>query len=286
MHISLNTLDRAAQFIDSLADLDQPDRAPEFLLPRLTELIGCDIATYHKMKSEPHVLGDYTEYPSGSLDPAAVEVYRAHLPEHPLVIHHRAGGRGPAKISDMVSRPGFRKLGIYNEYFRHIPTDDQIAFSVPGTRDGEVIGITLSRSDREFGEADSAVLSSVTAPVTNALRRSATRHRARSAVAAKLHGLADLTSREAQVLELAAAGRTNRAIARAMNVSPRTIAKHLEHTYRKLGVTSRAAAVYRTAGGGDRRQAALAAARTVDRHDGVRTYACFTGHAQPSNAIP
>ena len=28
---------------------------------------------------------------------------------------------------------------------------------------------------------------------------------------------------------------------------PRTIAKHLEHVYRKLGVTSRAAAVYRTA---------------------------------------
>jgi DNA-binding NarL/FixJ family response regulator len=57
-----------------------------------------------------------------------------------------------------------------------------------------------------------------------------------------------LTDRELQILELAALGRTNHAIARHIDVSPRTVAKHLEHIYRKLGVTSRAAAVYRTAG--------------------------------------
>jgi hypothetical protein len=42
-------------------------------------------------------------------------------------------------------------------------------------------------------------------------------------------------------------GRTNRAIAHALEVSPRTVAKHLEHIYRKLGVSSRAAAGYRAA---------------------------------------
>ena len=47
------------------------------------------------------------------------------------------------------------------------------------------------------------------------------------------------------MLELVALGRTNSCIARALDVSPRTIAKHLEHIYRKFGVTSRAAAVYR-----------------------------------------
>jgi DNA-binding CsgD family transcriptional regulator len=265
MHVSLETLNRAAQFVDSLADLNDPDRAAEFLLPRLTTLIGCDIATCQKINPEPHV-GDYTDFPSGSLHPAAVEVYRAYLAEHPLVIHLQAGGRGPAKISELVTRQGFRRLRIYSEYFRHVPVDDQLAFSVPGTRDGEVIGIVLSRSHREFGEEDSAVLSSVKAPLSNALRRSATRHRARAAVDAKADGLADLTGREMQVLELAAAGRTNLSIARAIDVSPRTIAKHLEHVYRKLGVTSRAAAVAQTIGAADPRQAALGV-RTVDRHD-------------------
>jgi len=57
--------------------------------------------------------------------------------------------------------------------------------------------------------------------------------------------LADLTEREIQILRLVADGRTNTAIAHALEVSPRTVAKHLEHTYRKLEVSSRAAAISR-----------------------------------------
>ena len=55
--------------------------------------------------------------------------------------------------------------------------------------------------------------------------------------------LADLTEREIQILRLVADGRTNASIAHALEVSPRTVAKHLEHIYRKYGVSSRAAAV-------------------------------------------
>jgi DNA-binding CsgD family transcriptional regulator len=57
----------------------------------------------------------------------------------------------------------------------------------------------------------------------------------------------DLTGREIEILRLAASGRTNIAIAHQLDVSPRTVARHLEHVYRKLGVSSRAAAVSRVA---------------------------------------
>jgi DNA-binding CsgD family transcriptional regulator len=262
MHVSLDTLDRAVQFVDSLADLDQPDRAADFILPGLAGLIGCDIATYQEMSPEPNRLGHYTEYPAASLDPAAVPVFEAHMDEHPLVKHKlAAGGSGPARISDVVSRQRFRQLGIYCEYFRHIPTDDQIAFTLPGTRDSQLVGVALSRSNREFSAADSALLSSVMPPMRNALRRSGRRRDARAAVAAEPDALGELTDRELEVLQMAARGRTNLAIARAADVSPRTIAKHLEHIYRKLGVTSRAAAVYRAVGPGRPGQAALTARR-------------------------
>ena len=65
-------------------------------------------------------------------------------------------------------------------------------------------------------------------------------------------GVADpagLTEREVAILRLVAAGRTNSAIAHELQLSPRTVAKHLEHVYRKLGVSSRAAAVSRMATG-------------------------------------
>jgi DNA-binding CsgD family transcriptional regulator len=54
---------------------------------------------------------------------------------------------------------------------------------------------------------------------------------------------ARLTDREQQVLHQVARGRTNVAIAHSLGISPRTVGKHLEHAYRKLEVSSRAAAV-------------------------------------------
>jgi DNA-binding NarL/FixJ family response regulator len=54
-----------------------------------------------------------------------------------------------------------------------------------------------------------------------------------------------LTSRELEVLRLLADGLSNKAIAGALGVSPRTINFHLDNLYAKLGVTSRTeAAVY------------------------------------------
>lgn len=56
---------------------------------------------------------------------------------------------------------------------------------------------------------------------------------------------AALTVREQEVLVLVAEGRTNQAIAHALDLSPRTVAKHLEHAYRKLEVSCRVQAVAR-----------------------------------------
>ena len=48
-----------------------------------------------------------------------------------------------------------------------------------------------------------------------------------------------LTGREAEVLALVAAGRSNREIAEALVLSPKTVARHLSNIFAKLGVTSR-----------------------------------------------
>jgi DNA-binding CsgD family transcriptional regulator len=54
--------------------------------------------------------------------------------------------------------------------------------------------------------------------------------------------LADLTAREVEVLRLVAQGLTNKQIAQQLVISPKTVNRHLESLFRKLGVTSRAAA--------------------------------------------
>ncbi|MFC3606824.1 response regulator [Stutzerimonas tarimensis] len=51
-----------------------------------------------------------------------------------------------------------------------------------------------------------------------------------------------LTSREVEVLRWVAYGKTNRDIGDILGLSPRTVNKHLEHVYVKLGVETRTAA--------------------------------------------
>ena len=53
---------------------------------------------------------------------------------------------------------------------------------------------------------------------------------------------AALTPRETEVLGWLAKGKTNRDIAEILALSPRTVNKHLEHVFEKLGVETRAAA--------------------------------------------
>jgi HD-GYP domain-containing protein (c-di-GMP phosphodiesterase class II) len=53
---------------------------------------------------------------------------------------------------------------------------------------------------------------------------------------------AGLTEREVEVLRLLARGRTNREVAERLVIAPKTVGRHVENLYRKIGVSSRAAA--------------------------------------------
>lgn len=61
------------------------------------------------------------------------------------------------------------------------------------------------------------------------------------AAASRLSSAA-LTPRETEVLSWIAKGKTNRDVAEILGMSPRTVNKHLEHVFEKLGVETRAAA--------------------------------------------
>jgi DNA-binding NarL/FixJ family response regulator len=61
-------------------------------------------------------------------------------------------------------------------------------------------------------------------------------------VGADAPGSAKLTAREVEVLRLVATGLTNRAIAERLDISEKTVARHLSNIFTKLGLSSRAAA--------------------------------------------
>ncbi len=53
-----------------------------------------------------------------------------------------------------------------------------------------------------------------------------------------------LTRKEREVLALVSQGKTNAEIGKILSISPRTVGKHLEHIYQKVGVETRTSAAF------------------------------------------
>ena len=104
-----------------------------------------------------------------------------------------------------------------------------------------VVGIALNRSRRGFTDHERGIVDLLRRPLAASFAQ--LRRRMSAATVPGGVDACGLTRREQQVLELVAAGRTDAAIGHLLGCSPRTVGKHLEHAYRKLGVSSRAAAV-------------------------------------------
>jgi DNA-binding CsgD family transcriptional regulator len=240
VYVPLAGLRHAVRLVESLTDLDNPEAFAGLALPGLARLIGCDSLSFTVVGAEPGQVS-VTRYPDGTSPLASTAAFAAFVHEHPSVNYHRETGEaGPVMISDFLGRQDFHRLNLYSEYFRGIPVEYQIAFGLPSTSP-EIIGIALNRAARDFTEYERDLLSVIHFPLATALRRARQRQCARGAVSG---ALADLTDREVRVLRLAALGRTNIAIAHTLDISPRTVAKHLEHIYRKLDVNSRTSAVF------------------------------------------
>jgi DNA-binding CsgD family transcriptional regulator len=104
-----------------------------------------------------------------------------------------------------------------------------------GTR--HVVQLVLGRHRRVFGARDLVMLRLSAPSLQRAMRERPTPQLP-----------ATLTVQERRVLMRVAAGHSNAHIAESLAVTPSTVRKHLEHAYRKLGVTSRVAAVARLQG--------------------------------------
>lgn len=108
--------------------------------------------------------------------------------------------------------------------------------SVPLFMDGQtLVSIVLSRHGPDFTERDRERLESLRPHLACLYRQ-----------ACQDPMPAHLTPREAQVMQWVSCGKTDADIAALLAISPRTVHKHLEHIYVKLGVETRMAAVMRT----------------------------------------
>ena len=215
----------AADAAASLAQL------PGVLLPALVDLVGADSALWTELDLTPGpdqaagpLPGRIVGYPEPLLTEETALALERHAREFPLTCHTRPGGDGrPIRRSDLQSMRSFRGSGIYADVVRQIGVDQMLATALkPG---GLHVCISLNRAGLDFTPTAVDLLTQLRPLLT----RQAPPPR--------------LTAREEQVLRLVADGLTDAAIGHRLGCSPRTVDKHLEHIYRRLGVSCRTAAI-------------------------------------------
>jgi DNA-binding CsgD family transcriptional regulator len=214
---------------------------PRLVASDLTHVSICDLDTGHRS-----VVSDIP----GAIDKRQVEVFDRYFHQHPLVLAH---GRNPAaptrRISDLVSDADFRRTPLFNDYYRSIRIDRAMAVPIYVHRN-VLVSFVLNRSGRDFSDRDYACLEAIRPHLGNLYRLARVSETPRAAwgVPSPDSSARDdprLTGREREVLDWLARGKTDRDIGDILGISPRTVHKHLQRIYEKLGVETRTAAVAR-----------------------------------------
>lgn len=122
---------------------------PELVLRPLQELLPCEVISYNEI----HSRGDRNVIrmsPADAVPAPLYEVFRRHVPEHPLIDHmRRTGNLQAVRFSDVTTTAALRRLGIYAEFFGPLRLQHQMAFSLPAPR-GTVVGVAVNRTDGDF----------------------------------------------------------------------------------------------------------------------------------------
>jgi DNA-binding CsgD family transcriptional regulator len=199
----------------------------------LTTLSTCDLDGAHR---------SVTSDVPGAIARREIEAFDRHFGEHPLV---RAHGRNPrartCRISDLVPAARFRSSRLFDEYYRPIGIDCAMAMPIH-VEGSTLVGFVFNRSRRDFADRERDRLEALRPLLGQLYRLARALERARPTQWAPV---APLTAREREVLQWLAAGKTDRDIADILAISPRTVHKHLQRIYEKLGVETRTAAVVR-----------------------------------------
>lgn len=229
-----------------LTRADHPESAQERtfqLLAFLQVLVGCDDPSLQEMDSLHQIVtyaqrvdegerwtAPLDELAAGFDDPLQREFWRGYwtaicsLPERrgePVVVSIRSAYTVRERLSGPLRD--------------NRPRVDELLVGYP-THEGRSARLLLAReAGSPFGHRELSLMELLLPHLTDLVVATVRPTQA--------EGMPRVTGREAAVLRHVALGLTNRQIGRALGISEATVRKHLEHSYQKLGVSSRAGAM-------------------------------------------
>ncbi len=168
--------------------------------------------------------------------------------ENPLVRRYTETRDGRAyRFSDVVTRRELHSLRIYREFYSPLGIEHQMAFTLPSQTD-RILAVALSRRRRDFSDQERDLVDRARPFLIQAYQNAVAHQLARAgsstdpAILLERLRAAGLTAREAEVVRLTALGASNRDVGAVLGITERTVAKHLERCFGKLGARNRSEA--------------------------------------------
>jgi DNA-binding CsgD family transcriptional regulator len=244
-------LRRLAGIVSEHRDDIPAQGVPLSLLSDLAGQIRCDVISFEGFDSCREVTWflqairghEQITYDSPDDDPFDPLHWKLYWDCAPCSYPDRTGDlRTVVRIADFYTGRQWHSTGMYTELYRPKGLEHELMLSLPcgagrnAPGPGKTLRMFLFRGPgSDFSEADRALLT-LLRPHLHQAYLDAERYR---------HPISELTLRQWQLMNMLAAGHTNAQIARRLGISEGTVRKHLENIYRRLQVSSRAAAITR-----------------------------------------
>ena len=173
-------------------------------------------------------------------DPALGADLAPHAADHPAIVSYvrEPADLRPRRVSDVASDQVWWSGAAYEAVFRGRCGRYQLSLVVSLTAPVTGAGWTLLRDGGDFSD-DEVRRAALTLPLLTALELMYRR----LPPAGELDDLGGLTQRELGVLRLLATGLPATDIGNPLGIEMRTVRKHLQHVYRKLGAHDRVRAL-------------------------------------------
>jgi DNA-binding CsgD family transcriptional regulator len=163
-----------------------------YVTSALPKLIHADITAYNDVDTRRQVTKWLFE-PKGSVTDEEMGTFNRYAHQHPVIAHiARTNDSRALKISDFFSRARFHRLSLYNEFFRELGIESQMAATILSRR--RIIGIALNRGRLDFSERERLLLNLLSPHLAQAYRNAAAMTSMTDEVKAMKRALEDLGS--------------------------------------------------------------------------------------------
>jgi DNA-binding CsgD family transcriptional regulator len=213
------------------------DQVPRHILGELRDLVGADEAEYFEFRRADRAVIASAQSHDWPDAPGSVEAMVAFGYQNPLGWHRWLPANGPMRLSTQMSRRALERLQYYQEVLRPNALTDNLKIWLRSD-ERSVACIQLWQRGSTFSQRQEDLLGVLQHHLARASRRAPDGESVPA-------GEAWITRREAEVLTCAMRGESDDAIAERLGMATGTVGKHLENAFAKLGVHSRAEALWR-----------------------------------------